>query len=57
VGQEYEVLIDRPGVGRTVKECPEIDGVVFVPSRLPVGTLVRCRITGSRGTDLEAEVL
>lgn len=57
VGEEYELLIDSPGVGRTVKECPEIDGVVFVPSSHPVGTLVRCRITGSRGTDLEAEVL
>jgi ribosomal protein S12 methylthiotransferase len=57
VGREYEILMDSPGVGRTVKECPEIDGVVYVSSGEPVGTLVRCRITGSRGTDLEAEVL
>jgi ribosomal protein S12 methylthiotransferase len=57
VGREYAILMDSPGVGRTVKECPEIDGVVYVSSGEPVGTLMRCRITGSRGTDLEAEVL
>ena len=55
VGQVFEVLIDAPGVGRTVKECPEIDGVVYVNGEHPVGTLVPCRITASRGTDVEAE--
>ena len=54
VGKVFDVLIDAPGVGRTVKECPEIDGVVYVDGNYSVGTLVPCRITASRGTDVEA---
>lgn len=55
VGEVFEVLIDAPGVGRTIKECPEIDGVVYVNGEHAVGTLVPCRVTASRGTDVEAE--
>ena len=57
VGQVFDVLIDAPGIGRTVKECPEIDGVVYVNGDHAVGTLVPCRITASRGTDVEAEAV
>ena len=53
VGTRQRVLIDRPGVGRSVRECPEIDGVVMVDSSLSVGEMVDCRIVASRGTDLE----
>jgi ribosomal protein S12 methylthiotransferase len=54
VGTVQEVLIDAPGVGRSVRECPEIDGIVMVDRSLTVGTLVDVLIVASHGTDLEA---
>ncbi len=53
IGREVEVLVDEPGVGRTHREAPEIDGVVAVPQTLPVGSFAVVRITGSLGPDLE----
>ena len=39
VGTTLEVLVDGPGVGRSHREAPEIDGIVRVPDRfLPVGS-------------------
>jgi ribosomal protein S12 methylthiotransferase RimO len=57
VGTTQRVLIDAPGVGRSVRECPEIDGIIRVSPLLPVGSLVDCVITASYGTDLEATAL
>ena len=54
VGTRQRLLIDAPGVGRSVRECPEIDGIVMVHRSLVVGTLVDCDIVASHGTDLEA---
>ena len=54
VGTRQRLLIDAPGVGRSVRECPEIDGIVMVDPSLVVGTLVDCEIVASHGTDLEA---
>jgi ribosomal protein S12 methylthiotransferase len=54
VGTTQRILIDAPGVGRSVHECPEIDGVIHVDPALRVGTLVDCVVTASHGTDLEA---
>jgi len=54
VGTRQQLLIDSPGVGRSVHECPEIDGIVMVDPSLAVGTLVDCDIVASHGTDLEA---
>jgi ribosomal protein S12 methylthiotransferase len=54
VGTRQELLIDSPGVGRSVRECPEIDGIVMVDSSLAVGALVDAKIVASHGTDLEA---
>ncbi|MGH9074168.1 MAG: MiaB/RimO family radical SAM methylthiotransferase, partial [Acidimicrobiales bacterium] len=45
VGQEVEVLVDEPGVGRSHREAPEIDGIVAVPSELAVGSLVPVVVT------------
>jgi ribosomal protein S12 methylthiotransferase len=53
VGTRQRLLIDGPGVGRSVRECPEIDGVVMVDSSLSVGEMVECQIVASCGTDLE----
>jgi len=54
VGRHLAVLVDAPGVARTVHEAPEIDGVVTVPTDLVAGTLVDVVITASAGVDLEA---
>ena len=55
IGQTREVLVDAAGIGRTVHEAPEIDGVVRVPVTLPVGSLVDMVVTASLGTDVVAE--
>lgn len=57
VGTTQTLLIDAPGVGRSVAECPEIDGIVMVDESLPVGSLVEVEIVASHGTDLEARAL
>lgn len=54
VGTRQRLLIDAPGVGRSVRECPEIDGIVMVDPALAVGRLVDVDIVASHGTDLEA---
>ena len=54
VGRPVDVLVDTPGVGRTYREAPEIDGVVAVPHDLGVGTFATVTVTGAAGPDLEA---
>ena len=55
VGEVVEVLVDEPGVGRSHREAPEIDGIIAVPRDLPVGMFAKVTITGAAGPDLEAE--
>ena len=57
IGRTVEVLVDEPGVGRTHREAPEIDGVVSVPEDLAVGTFQSVTVTGALGPDLEAMAL
>jgi ribosomal protein S12 methylthiotransferase len=60
VGSETTVLVDaRMGSdsaqGRLASQAPEIDGVVFLSGAdLTPGEMVRARISGVRGVDLEA---
>jgi ribosomal protein S12 methylthiotransferase len=54
VGTTARVLVDRPGVGRSHREAPEIDGVIRVPAEVPVGSLTEMVITAAAGVDLEA---
>jgi ribosomal protein S12 methylthiotransferase len=54
IGRTVEVLVDEPGVARSHREAPEIDGVISVPDDLPVGLLADVVITGAAGPDLEA---
>jgi ribosomal protein S12 methylthiotransferase len=54
IGRDVEVLVDEPGVGRTFREAPEIDGVVTVPPDLVTGTFATVTVTGAAGPDLEA---
>ena len=54
VGTTARVLVEAPGVARSVREAPEIDGVITVPRELAVGGFAEVEITGSTGPDLEA---
>jgi ribosomal protein S12 methylthiotransferase len=56
VGQTMRVLVDAPGVGRTHREAPEIDGIVNIPETLVAGSLLDVVATGAAGPDLWAEV-
>jgi ribosomal protein S12 methylthiotransferase len=55
VGERFEVLVDSPGVARSHREAPEIDGVVRVPSSLAVGSLAWVEVVSTEGPDLVAE--
>ena len=54
IGLDVEVLVDEPGVGRTHREAPEIDGVVHVPDTLPVGTFHTVTVETAEGPDVTA---
>ena len=54
MGRRVEVLVDEPGVGRTHREAPEIDGVVTVPDALATGTFAGVTVTAAAGCDLVA---
>jgi len=54
IGRQVEVLVDSPGVGRTHREAPEIDGIVVLPGQLEAGTFATVTVTGAQGPDLEA---
>ncbi|HEX3542569.1 MAG TPA: 30S ribosomal protein S12 methylthiotransferase RimO [Acidimicrobiales bacterium] len=59
VGQTVTVLVDRPGVGRSHREAPEIDGVIHLPvadTAELVGQFTDARIVASAGPDLDAVV-
>ena len=65
IGKRVQVLIDRVdesgGIGRTIGDAPEIDGLVRVlPSNKPskryrVGEIIRATVISSQGHDLIAE--
>ncbi|MGC8511484.1 MAG: MiaB/RimO family radical SAM methylthiotransferase [Acidimicrobiales bacterium] len=57
VGEKTRVLVDRPGVARSHREAPEIDGIVTVPDDRPAGVWADVVVTGAFGTDLRAEWL
>ncbi|MCO5183589.1 MAG: 30S ribosomal protein S12 methylthiotransferase RimO [Anaerolineae bacterium] len=56
VGKVLPMLVEGIGdgmsVGRTYRDAPEIDGMVFVPGELPVGEIVPVRIDGAMVYDL-----
>ena len=65
IGKRIQVLIDRVdesgGIGRTIGDAPEIDGLVRVlppnkPSkRYRAGEIIRATVISSQGHDLIAE--
>jgi ribosomal protein S12 methylthiotransferase len=54
VGRTVSVLVDEPGVGRSHREAPEIDGVVHLPESSPVGDIVDVVVTAAEGPDVHA---
>ena len=57
IGNTIEVLVDSPGVGRSHREAPEIDGIVELPDSLAVGQFHQVRVADALGPDLIAEVV
>ena len=51
-----KVLVDAPGVARSHREAPEIDGIVQVPHDLDVGAFYGVRVVDALGPDLIATV-
>lgn len=56
LGQRMRVLVDVPGIARSHREAPEIDGIIHVPDHLPAGEFAEVEIKSSVGPDLEAEL-
>ena len=54
LGETIEVLVDEPGVARSFREAPEIDGVVQVPEHLEVGRFHTVVVEQVFGPDLIA---
>ena len=54
LGETIEVLVDEPGIARSFREAPEIDGVVQVPEHLEVGRFHTVVVEQVFGPDLIA---
>ena len=55
IGTTTKVLVDEPGVARSSREAPEIDGIIEVPATLAVGEFHVVRVVDAMGPDLVAE--
>jgi ribosomal protein S12 methylthiotransferase len=56
VGRTVSVLVDEPGVGRSHREAPEIDGIITVPDHLAVGSIVDVEVVAAEGPEVHAVV-
>ncbi|MEO6652718.1 MAG: 30S ribosomal protein S12 methylthiotransferase RimO [Ilumatobacteraceae bacterium] len=54
IGRSVRVLVDEPGIARSVREAPEIDGVIHVDPDLAVGAFAMVDIVEALGPDLVA---
>jgi ribosomal protein S12 methylthiotransferase len=56
VGKQLDVLIEGVdkgiSIGRSYRDAPEIDGMVFVEGKAKIGEIVPVRITGAMAYDL-----
>ncbi len=52
IGHTVSVLVDTPGVGRSHREAPEIDGVIHVDPALVAGEFADVEIVDAMGPDL-----
>jgi ribosomal protein S12 methylthiotransferase len=55
IDEMVEVLVDEPGVARSHREAPQIDGVIRVPTSLAAGSFAEVRIVDALGPDLVAQ--
>jgi len=55
IDEIVEVLVDEPGVARSHREAPQIDGIVRVGESLVTGSFAKVRIVDAQGPDLIAE--
>ena len=60
VGKTLDALIEGQGdgisLGRTFRDAPEIDGMVIIEGKLPIGEIVPVRINGAMPYDLSGVV-
>jgi ribosomal protein S12 methylthiotransferase len=58
VGKQVKVIVDRPGVGRSSADAPEIDGLVYIEKspKLKVGSFVDVRIERADEHDLHGRL-
>jgi ribosomal protein S12 methylthiotransferase len=56
LGTATRVLVDEPGLARSTREAPEIDGIIEVPHELAAGEFHEIQIVDARGTDLVGAV-
>jgi ribosomal protein S12 methylthiotransferase len=54
IGETIRVLVDEPGIGRSHREAPEIDGLVRLASASVPGSWIDVTVVGAEGPDLEA---
>lgn len=73
IGKQMDVLIEGQGIlededgksedakpislGRTYRDAPEIDGLVVIENKIPIGEMVPVRITGAMPYDLSGKVI
>jgi len=56
IGTKVNALVDEPGVARSYREAPEIDGIIKIDAEIPSGGFVDLVISGSEGPDLYGEL-
>ncbi len=57
IGSTELVLVDSVGVARSVREAPEIDGIISVPSEVEPGQFLNVEIVDAAGPDLTGRLL
>jgi ribosomal protein S12 methylthiotransferase len=60
VGRRLDVLVEGQGdelsLGRSYREAPEVDGMVLIEGKVPLGALLPVKITGAMAYDLTGMV-
>ncbi|MBE3142307.1 MAG: 30S ribosomal protein S12 methylthiotransferase RimO [Planctomycetes bacterium] len=61
VGKKMDVLVEGfdggISIGRSYRDAPEIDGLVLIEGKAPVGEITTVQITGAMPHDLTAQIL
>ena len=55
LGTTVKALVDSPGIARSFREAPEIDGVIKIDEEIPSGEYRDLVISGAEGPDLIGE--